>query len=144
MKHRTIGLLLALTACGRGELGSATQPEDASEVSAPKRSKHTLTLRVRGAGSVGGVVHSSPTGIDCVSDVVRPDRECSASFAHGQPVKLTYSPGGAGMLAQFFILRGASWDNCGATPAAAGLTCDLVLTADTQVQVFPISVPPPP
>lgn len=144
MKYRTAGFLLALAACGGGELGSVTEPEDTSEVAASKRRKHTLSVRIRGAGSVGGRVQSSPTGIDCVSDSDQPDIECSARFVHGQPVKLAYSPGGAGRLAQFFILRGGSWDSCGAMPATTESTCSLVLTTDTQVQVFPISIPPPP
>lgn len=141
MKIKLSALLLSLVACGDAVL---SEPSMSEESGAELVRKRQLSVRVRGAGSVLGGVSSRPAGIDCVLDSMHSDRECRADFPRGQPIRLTYSPGGAGMVAQFYIWRGGTWVNCGTTPASAGLTCDLVLNSDTQVQVFPISIPPPP
>src|SRR5688572_15286090 len=122
MKIRLSVLLFSFAACGDSVLSDPGMPEPDGD---GFRRKQQLSVRVRGAGSVLGGVSSSPAGIDCVLDIGRTDRECHADFARGKPITLTYTPGGAGRVAQFYILRSGSWVNCDSAPASAGLTCDL-------------------
>jgi hypothetical protein len=129
-----VSLLVSFAACA--------DPEPAE----PDDSVHRLTVTIEGAGSVVGSVRSEPPGIDCVLDVGsggRISKTCSAEFAAGTEVELTFVPDGASQTAQFHLTRDASSENCAGEPAAVSLTCNFVLDVDAAMRVFPLSVPPP-
>jgi hypothetical protein len=128
-------LSLVLAAC----TSSAPLPSaaSASATPAPPGAKARLTIEVHGSGSILGSVTSTPAGISACKDT------CAAELPRG-PVTLSFTPEGAGYVAQFYLVKaGGQPKNCGDHPAAASDHCALDLDGDLTVQVYPISVPPP-
>lgn len=105
---------------------------------------HRLRVTLRGAGSVVGRVVSSPAGLDCAvtSSKAGPnEKRCEASLPAGR-VTLTFTPDGAASTAQFSVVRASQRSMCEGKMGAT--TCAVQLDRDLEIDVFPISAPPPP
>lgn len=122
MRNRFAIAILCLYACGGG---SSTD--------------QTLTVRIQGAGSVAGAVHSEPAGLDCVlveNAGGSNEIECTEALPAGE-ITLVFEPSGAAVTAQFNI----DGEPCNDQPTSD--TCKFDLLGDIVVDVFPISAPPP-
>jgi hypothetical protein len=130
--------LLCFAGCA-GTAGHADGP--------PAANSHRLVVNLRGAGSVVGTVVSDPPGLTCElapNSGGTNETQCEASLPAGQ-VTLTFSPGPSGgpaSVAQFSVVRGDQREMCEGKNAST--TCTLALDRELHVDVFPISVPPPP
>ncbi len=85
--HISLGLALALAACGEVDLEQDAGHIDASGPGDPDGALENYSLTITLDGSGSGTVTSAPSGIDCGST-------CSHSFPVGTEVTLTATPAG--------------------------------------------------
>jgi hypothetical protein len=103
---------------------------------------HRVTVKMNGGGAIRGAVRTEPGGIYCALAFEDENgRECFADFAGGK-LALSFEPDGASSVAQFSVVRGDKREMCEGQMGA--MKCTLDLDGDVRVEVFPISVPPPP
>ncbi len=119
-----------------------------SKVAKGKAGHHRLLLKMHGAGAITGRVSSLPAGIACESPSdggVHDATTCEAMLPAGS-VTLTFEAMESADVAQFSIVRGVAQRELCATETTKHdrrTTCTLTLDGATEVEVFPISIPPP-